>query len=89
MDKDVIKDEKSDATRTQKVLKFKFLLSVMLIPRELCAKAAFASSRQAKVGKQRGCVKIGRILFFIVKPRLSQARALLCPSFFVPLDKVF
>ena len=29
------------------------------------------------------------ILFFIAKPRLSQARALLCPRFFVPLDQVF
>ena len=28
-------------------------------------------------------------LFFIAKPRLSQARALLCPKFFVPLDQVF
>ena len=29
------------------------------------------------------------ILFFIAKPRLSRARALLCPRFFVPLDQVF
>ena len=28
------------------------------------------------------------ILFFIAKPRLSQARALLCPRLFVPLDQV-
>ena len=28
-------------------------------------------------------------LVFIAKPRLSQARALLCPGFFVPLDQVF
>ena len=35
--------------------------------------------------KKWGCVKIGTFSFFIAKPRLSQARALLCRNFFVLL----
>ena len=36
----------------------------------------------------RGCVKIGTSSFFIAKPRLSQARALLCRKVFVSLRQV-
>ena len=46
MDKDVVKEEKSDATRTQKVLKSRISISKTLIIREFRAKDTFASSRQ-------------------------------------------
>ena len=41
-----------------------------------------------RASKKRVCQN-RHTLVFIAKPRLSQARALLCPGFFVPLDQVF